>query len=801
MNTSPQFHTPAPKTQEPLRTSHSGVSKLSAVVSIATMLNVVVPAPISPSTRNLMDDTVGKAMTFVPPTQKTEVNAPKSHNILVKYTIQPGDTISTLACVFGVKKADLLKYNPQITDEDYIRAEDILIVPNPSRNIAKCTVQGDKAQEKTPQNIQTVTDTKEIQPLQMSREVRKAFLADDENILLLAKYVKNYYPKNFDSIKASSQSKKEKHEAYFALYEHDYNTFQKRVYVQEIKESHLDTKTAQNTEKLLEKAGYTATAKDYLRAKSHVESSGGLYTESIKEAQKLIKLGNEAKLKGTRGVYNKKITEAVDTALSQIVGDKNDIGPHGITPNWVRNEIEKGWNPGCELKLIDDFDGLKGKVRDILAGAVKNNLSQEQIAHQLTLIDSRFDSKIMGEAVLFSFNRICTRFMKKGISTKQAVKQAHITYNGRGPRAEKYAQKMHMTLSLMSALNKAQSGLVAKNTAPIKLENRDTTPVKHGIIHTYGIDPKKVKVGKVETNPITGNTLCAKTAYEGLIASGADPKKVERNDAIKLLRKWQKGSKGVTFTKKHDLKDYLVSQAKEHQKILGDMVMNTSDGHRAYSFFGTDEKLYISDGYRGDKKKPMLFDDYMKKNWGKSFTKVIVNARVGKIHNPDAQFVVKQKQPTPMPIIMASAPAGTVPVMIQSDGVYKLSQGVSTSVVKLTDTTTGDNHLHTDTDIGDDKMLFPAVTSTNIRKRIDLIRAQIDILTSNVTDPDVKARIEKKLGENPAWTMTQNIQLQKKRYMKGGNVQALKNAKGLYALLIMCEQELAKMPAFNKMAA
>lgn len=115
---------------------------------------------------------------------------------------------------------------------------------------------------------------------------------------------------------------------------------------------------------------------------------------------------------------------------------------------------------------------------------------------------------------------------------------------------------------------------------------------------------------------------------------------------------------------------------------------------------------------------------------------------------------------------MASAPTGTIPVMIQSDGVYELSQGISASVVKLTDTTTRDNHLHTDVDMGDDKMLFPAVTSTNIRKRIDLIRAQIDILTSNVTDPAVKKRIEKKLGENPAWTMTQNIQLQKKRYMK-----------------------------------
>lgn len=64
-------------------------------------------------------------------------------------------------------------------------------------------------------------------------------------------------------------------------------------------------------------------------------------------------------------------------------------------------------------------------------------------------------------------------------------------------------------------------------------------------------------------------------------------------------------------------------------------------------------------------------------------------------------------------------------------------------------------------------MLFPAATtSARIRNLIDYRIAQINILLSNVTDPVVKARIEKKLGENPAWTMTQNIKLQKKRYMK-----------------------------------
>lgn len=118
---------------------------------------------------------------------------------------------------------------------------------------------------------------------------------------------------------------------------------------------------------------------------------------------------------------------------------------------------------------------------------------------------------------------------------------------------------------------------------------------------------------------------------------------------------------------------------------------------------------------------------------------------------------------------MASAPAekANVSYMVHSNGTINLSQNVSTSVVKLTGTVVGgDNHLHTDVDSGDDKMLFPALSSARIRNRIDLIRAQIDILLSNVSDPVVKERIEKKLGENPAWTMTQNIQLQKKRYMK-----------------------------------
>gem|GEM_PF-5564619 len=120
MNTSQLFHTPAPETQESPRNTHSRARKFSAAMGVTAMLNATVPATVSPSVVHLMDDTVGKAMTFVPPSPKTEANISASRTILVKYTVQPGDTLGTLACVFGVTVENFMKYNPQITHKDRI---------------------------------------------------------------------------------------------------------------------------------------------------------------------------------------------------------------------------------------------------------------------------------------------------------------------------------------------------------------------------------------------------------------------------------------------------------------------------------------------------------------------------------------------------------------------------------------------------------------------------------------------------------------------------------------------------------
>jgi len=57
--------------------------------------------------------------------------------------------------------------------------------------------------------------------------------------------------------------------------------------------------------------------------------------------------------------------------------------------------MKEGWNPGCELKFIDDIDYLRQEVRKIFAEAVKDNLSPEQIMKRLVVLDSRFDSKLM----------------------------------------------------------------------------------------------------------------------------------------------------------------------------------------------------------------------------------------------------------------------------------------------------------------------------------------------------------------------------------------------------------------------
>lgn len=800
MNTQSQLHTSS--SQGTSKQPHSNVQKfsnvqkLAAVGGVLAILNAGVPAPpSSASTHKIMDDTAGKAMNFAPPSPKAEVNAPKSHNILVKYTIQPGDSISTLACVFWVKKTDLLKYNPQITHEDHIRAWKTLIIPNPSRNIAKCAMDVRSESQNAREMQEKSTPVQEVQELSTD-DFRKTFLTSDDNVRLLVDYAKMYHLDDFNEMYWSKKiSVSEKKIKLLKLYERDHIIFGKRPYIQAVRNAEFNTHLTKNTEVLFEKAWHdTITAKDFLEAKARIESSWWLFMESIKEAQKLVKLWNEAKLKGTRWVYNKKITDAVDTALSQIVWDRNDIWPHGIRPDWVRAEMKKGWDSGCELKLIDDIDHLRQEVRKIFAEAVKKNFSQEQIMNQLILVDSRFDSKLMWDAVLFSFDRTCTWFIERWMSPEQAEKQAHATYNWRGPKAENYAKKMRVTLGLMSALSKAQSGFVTKDTAPVEQGNKDIISVKHRIDH------KKVRATPVEKGK------CSKTTQIDLWRFGAE--NIVRWDAIDLFHQWQEDGTGILFDDLNKLKEYLLSRAKEW-KVLWDFTADTSTakkgkkGHRFPLFVEIEKtELFILDSYYWDGERPVPFDLYMERHFEKHFKgRVVLNTRVWKIVNAKAEFVVKQKQPTPMKVMMANSPAGAVPVMVQSDGVYKLSQGISTSVVKLTDTVARNNHLHTDVVVWDDKMLFPALSSARIRNRIDLIRAQIDILTSNVTDPDVKARIEKKLGENPAWTMAQNIKLQKKRYMKWWNIQALKNAKWLYALLMMCEREIAKMPTLNKMAA
>lgn len=99
MNIQSQLHTSSQGTS---KQPHSNVQKLAAVGGVLAILNAGVPAPLSSaSTHKIMDDTAGKAMNFVPPSPKTEANvASNSRNILVKYRIQPGDKLGTLACVF-----------------------------------------------------------------------------------------------------------------------------------------------------------------------------------------------------------------------------------------------------------------------------------------------------------------------------------------------------------------------------------------------------------------------------------------------------------------------------------------------------------------------------------------------------------------------------------------------------------------------------------------------------------------------------------------------------------------------------
>jgi len=93
-----------------------------------------------------------------------------------------------------------LKHNPQITDEDYIRAEDILIIPNPSRNIAKC-VEDNRVEIK--EKIKTAPEiTPTIESIESYKQpgFRETFLMDDTNVRLLIDYAKRYHLDDFKVI-------------------------------------------------------------------------------------------------------------------------------------------------------------------------------------------------------------------------------------------------------------------------------------------------------------------------------------------------------------------------------------------------------------------------------------------------------------------------------------------------------------------------------------------------------------------------------------------------------------------------
>ena len=57
-----------------------------------------------------------------------------------RYTVQPGDTMFSIAQMFGVSLADLIAANPQITDPDVLFPGDVLCVPGEPRKPVTCPV-------------------------------------------------------------------------------------------------------------------------------------------------------------------------------------------------------------------------------------------------------------------------------------------------------------------------------------------------------------------------------------------------------------------------------------------------------------------------------------------------------------------------------------------------------------------------------------------------------------------------------------------------------------------------------------
>lgn len=148
-----------------------------------------------------------------------------------------------------------MKYNPQIKHKNSIYAGDTLIVPNPSRNIAKCMidVRGETKSMVDLKEKRTPVVGAAQEPLS-PEDFRKAFLADSANVKMLAKYAKLHNMEVFQEIKNARISKAEKQRRLFDLYAKEHADFAARAYVQEIQGSNPDKQVVDSVETLLKEA-------------------------------------------------------------------------------------------------------------------------------------------------------------------------------------------------------------------------------------------------------------------------------------------------------------------------------------------------------------------------------------------------------------------------------------------------------------------------------------------------------------------------------------------------------------------
>jgi len=92
------------------------------------------PTPTPPPTNTPSPTLVPTALstftpTAVPPTPTPVSTAtPTVHNIL--YSVQPGDTLGSVAAMFGVKQADILKAN-NLSPGSTLYPGQVLVIPNP----------------------------------------------------------------------------------------------------------------------------------------------------------------------------------------------------------------------------------------------------------------------------------------------------------------------------------------------------------------------------------------------------------------------------------------------------------------------------------------------------------------------------------------------------------------------------------------------------------------------------------------------------------------------------------------------